>query len=128
MGAVDPQEVPYWINAANAVLVPSQDEGFGLAAIEATACGVPVLATPVGIHAMALDGVPGAFCAPFDAARWRAVLRPLLDDPDPRSDGRDRAELFSADRMAARVVAAWREVLERPGPAPPRPILGRSGR
>ena len=38
MGRVPPEEVPYWINAANAVLVPSADEGFGLAAIEALAC------------------------------------------------------------------------------------------
>src|SRR4051812_47081157 len=50
MGNVAPADVPCWINAANAVLVPSEDEGFGLAVIEALACGVPVLATPVGIH------------------------------------------------------------------------------
>jgi len=128
MGRVDPAEVPYWINAANAVLVPSQDEGFGLAAIEALACRVPVLATPVGIHEVALAGVPGAHCAPFDAAAWRAVLAPLLADPDSRSDGQARAALFSADAMADRVVAAWREVIgERESPQL-RPILGRSRR
>src|SRR3954449_12681014 len=88
MGNVPPDEVPYWINAANAVLVPSQDEGFGLAAIEALACGVPVLATPVGMHPVALTGVPGALCEPFDGQRWRAALEPLLADPDPRPDGR----------------------------------------
>src|SRR4051794_30863341 len=112
MGNVPPAEVPYWINAANAVLVPSQDEGFGLAAIEALACGVPVLATPVGIHEVVLEGVPGAYCAPYDREAWRAALQPHLDAPDPRSHGRERAELFSADAMAARVVAAWRDLLE----------------
>jgi glycosyltransferase involved in cell wall biosynthesis len=126
MGNVAPAEVPYWINAANAVLVPSQDEGFGLSVIEALACDVPVLATPVGIHAAALDQVPGAFCEPFDAGRWRARLEPLLADPDPRADGRGRAALFSADRMAARVVAAWHEVAEERESPQPRPILGRS--
>src|SRR3954447_20647539 len=45
MGRVAPEEVPYWINAANAVLVPSQAEGFGLSVIEATACGVPAFGT-----------------------------------------------------------------------------------
>ena len=110
LGGVPPQEVPYWINAANAVLVPSQAEGFGLAVIEATACGVPAFGTPVGIHAVALEGIEGALCAPFDAGAWRAALRPHLEHPDPRVDGRARAELFSADRMAGRVVAAWREV------------------
>ena len=112
MGRVPPEEVPYWINAANAVLVPSQAEGFGLSVIEAIACGVPAFGTPVGIHPVALDGIAGAFCAPWDRDVWRAALQPVLAAPDPRVEGRDRAELFSADRMAARVVAAWQEVAE----------------
>jgi teichuronic acid biosynthesis glycosyltransferase TuaC len=115
LGAVAPDEVPYWINAANAVLVPSQDEGFGLSVIEALACGVPAFGTPVGIHPVALGGIDGAFCEAWDAARWRAALQPVLDAPDPRVDGRARAELFSADRMADRVVAAWRAVIAEHG-------------
>jgi glycosyltransferase involved in cell wall biosynthesis len=111
LGDVPAEEVPYWINAANAVLVPSQEEGFGLAAIEALACGVPVLATPVGIHPVALGGIAGAYCAPWDEAAWRAAVRPHVEAADPRVDGRARAELFSADAMAARVVEAWRELL-----------------
>lgn len=110
MGDVAPEEVPYWVNAANAVLVPSLDEGFGLSAIEALACGVPALATPVGIHPVALGDLAPSACLPWDPVDWRAALAPLLADPDPRVDGRERAELFSADRMAARVVAAWREI------------------
>jgi teichuronic acid biosynthesis glycosyltransferase TuaC len=107
LGSVAPDEVPYWINAANAVLVPSQDEGFGLSVIEALACGVPAFGTPVGIHPVALHGIEGAFCAEWDPGRWRAALRPVVEADDPRVDGRARAELFSADRMAARVVEAW---------------------
>jgi teichuronic acid biosynthesis glycosyltransferase TuaC len=110
LGSVAPDEVPYWINAANAVLVPSQDEGFGLSVIEALACGVPAFGTPVGIHPVALQGIEGAFCEEWDAGRWRAALRPVLEAADPRVDGRARAELFSADRMAARVVEAWTEI------------------
>ena len=110
LGSVPPAEVPYWINAANAVLVPSQAEGFGLSVIEALACGVPPFGTPVAIHPVALEGIRGAFCAPWDRDAWRAALRPVLEADDPRVDGRARAELFSADRMAARVVAAWRDV------------------
>jgi teichuronic acid biosynthesis glycosyltransferase TuaC len=116
MGRVPPAEVPLWINAANAVLVPSQAEGFGLSVIEALACGVPPFGTPVGMHPVALGGIEGAFCAPWDRDRWRAALEPVLAAPDPRVDGRARAGLFSADRMAARVVAAWRDVAE-PSPA-----------
>jgi glycosyltransferase involved in cell wall biosynthesis len=111
MGRVPPAEVPLWINAANAVLVPSQAEGFGLSAIEALACGVPAFGTPVGIHPVALHGIEGAFCAPWDRDVWRSALRPVLEAADPRVDGRARAALFSADRMAARVVAAWRDVV-----------------
>jgi teichuronic acid biosynthesis glycosyltransferase TuaC len=118
MGAVPPDEVPYWINAANAVVVPSQDEGFGLSVIEALACGVPALGTPVGIHPVALGGIDGAFCEEWDPERWRAALRPLVEAADPRVDGRDRAELFSADRMAARVIEAWREVVAERAGAP----------
>lgn len=116
LGSIEPARVPLWINAANAVLVPSEAEGFGLAVLEALSCDVPVLATPVGIHALALDGVAGALCAPFDAALWRARLEPLLAQGDPRVRGRGRAELFSAARMAERVAVAWRSLL---GETPP---------
>jgi glycosyltransferase involved in cell wall biosynthesis len=107
LGDVDPLHVPTWVNAANAVLVPSEREGFGLAVLEALACEVPVLATPVGIAPLALSGIAGSVCSAFDAGTWRAAVAPHLADPDPRVDGRGRAELFSAARMAARVAAAW---------------------
>jgi glycosyltransferase involved in cell wall biosynthesis len=111
LGGVDPERVPLWINAANAVLVPSEREGFGLAVLEALACDVPVLATPVGIHREALEQVPGTLCAPFDLARWLEVLEPLLHEPDPRVAGRASASRFSAREMAVRVADAWREAL-----------------
>jgi teichuronic acid biosynthesis glycosyltransferase TuaC len=110
MGNVRPADVPLWINASNAVLVPSEAEGFGLSVIEALACGVPAFGTPVGIHPVALAGVEGAYCAPWDRGAWRAALRPVLEADDPRVDGRERAAIFSADRMAARVVQAWHDV------------------
>jgi teichuronic acid biosynthesis glycosyltransferase TuaC len=113
--AVEPARVPLWVNAANAVLVPSEREGFGLAALEAIACDVPVLATPVGIHPDALRDVGGTLCAPFDLALWRAALEPHLRDPDPRIEGRASAQRFSSRAMAERVAAAWREALERSG-------------
>jgi teichuronic acid biosynthesis glycosyltransferase TuaC len=105
---VPPTRVPLYVNAANAVLIPSKREGFGLAVLEALACDVPVLATPVGIAPEVLAGVPGTLCQPFDAAAWQQALAPHLSDPDPRIDGRPRAEPYSSDRMAARVLAAWR--------------------
>ena len=110
LGAVEPGEVPLWVNAADAVVVPSEAEGFGLAVLEALACDVPVLATPVGVHPAALAGVDGTLCAPYDAGVWRAALASHLAVADPRVQGRPRAELWSAARMAERVAAAWAEL------------------
>ncbi len=112
LGGVPAEEVPFWINAANAVIVPSQDEGMGLAVIEASACEVPAFGTPVGAHAVALAGIEGSACLEWDPETWRAALAPHLEVPDPRVDGRGAAERFSADRMAARVVAAWQALLQ----------------
>jgi teichuronic acid biosynthesis glycosyltransferase TuaC len=114
LGHVEPRDVPLWVNAADAVLVPSDAEGFGLAVLEALACNVPVLATPVGIHPAALAGVAGTLCAPYDRAAWRAALEPHLEAADPRVDGRPRAELWSAARMARRVLVAWSELTGAP--------------
>jgi teichuronic acid biosynthesis glycosyltransferase TuaC len=114
LGRVDPFEVPYWVNAAGAVVVPSEHEGFGLAVLEALACDVPVLATPVGNHPAALDGVEGTLCAPYDAGAWGAVLRAHLGAADARVEGRARAELWSARRMARRVLDAWIEASGAP--------------
>ena len=129
LGGVAPERVPLWVNAVNAVVVPSEREGFGLAVLEALACGVPVLATPVGIHAEAIDGVAGSLCAPYDIARWRAALEPHLAraargaDESTRTragqpaahDGRASALRYSARRMAERVAEAWRAAVERAG-------------
>jgi glycosyltransferase involved in cell wall biosynthesis len=112
---VPPGEVPLWVNAANAVLVTSDDEGFGLAALEALACDVPVLSTPVGIAPVALLNLPGSLCAPYEEEPWLSVLRRHVEAADPRVEGRARAELFSSMRMAERVAAAYRE-LARPSP------------
>lgn len=108
LGGVKPALVPDWVNAANAVLVPSAREGFGLAVLEALACDVPVLATPVGVHCEALNALPGALCAPFALESWGEALAPHLRDRDPRVAGRERAERYSARRMAERVAGAWR--------------------
>ena len=114
LGRVDADEVPFWINAADAVLVPSEREGFGLAVLEALACDVPVLATPVGVHPQALDGVAGTLCAPYDADAWAAALRAA----PPRVQGRASASRWGADAMAERVLAAWMSLVDSNGEAP----------
>jgi teichuronic acid biosynthesis glycosyltransferase TuaC len=110
-GSIDPDRMPLWVNAANAVLVTSDHEGFGLAAVEALACDVPVLSTPVGVAPYALTGIEGTHCGPFDLDEWAAIVRPLIEAPDPRVDGAARAASLSAARMAERTIVAYRNVL-----------------
>lgn len=112
-GSIDPDRMPLWVNAANAVLVTSDYEGFGLTCVEALACNVPVLSTPVGIAPFALAGIAGTTCAPFDAASWSDAARLHLAAPDPRVEGVARAASLSAVRMAERTIVAYREVLDR---------------
>ncbi len=109
-GAIDPEEMPAWVNAANAMVVTSDYEGFGLAAVEALTCDVPVLSTPVGVAPYALAGIAGCLCAPFDTERWAAAARPHLDAADPRVAGAARAASLSAARMAERLLVAYRDV------------------
>lgn len=110
-GSIDPDQMPLWVNAANAVLVTSDYEGFGLVAVEALACDVPILSTPVGVAPFAVGGVQGALCAPFDLDLWAAAAKPLLDSPNPRIDGAARAASLSAARMAERTIVAYRDLL-----------------
>lgn len=117
-GSIEPDEMPLWFNAADAVLVTSEYEGFGLICVEALACEVPVLSTPVGVAPFALAGIEGALCAPFELERWSAAARAHLDAADPRVAGRARAASLSAERMAERTVAAYRAVL-----APGEPLI-----
>jgi hypothetical protein len=115
LGGVAPERVPLYVNAANAVIVPSEREGFGLAVLEALACDVPVLATPVGVHPQALDGLAGTLCARFELNEWAEALAPHLAADDPPIAGRTRAERFSARRMAERVAEAWRTLVANAG-------------
>jgi teichuronic acid biosynthesis glycosyltransferase TuaC len=113
-GSIEPERMPLWLNAANAVLVTSDYEGFGLAAVEALACEVPVLSTPVGVAPYALGGIEGCLCAPFDPIAWGAAARPHLAATDPRVAGAARAASLSAARMAERAIAAYRDIAATP--------------
>ena len=133
LGNVPTGEVPLWVNAANAVVCPSDWETFGLACVEALACDVPVLAQPTGVHPEALDAIAGTLCVAWDLQTWRAALAPHLAAGDPRVAGRERALAYSADALAARVAVAWRWLVEGGPPPPlysaaqaPEPLLGAS--
>jgi teichuronic acid biosynthesis glycosyltransferase TuaC len=113
-GSIDPERMSTWMNAANAVLVTSEYEGFGMVAIEALACEVPVLSTPVGIAPYLLGGLPGCLCAPFDLETWAAAARPHLGASDPRAPGAERAATLAAGPMAERTIEVYRHMTDRP--------------
>ena len=113
-GSIEPEAMATWMNAADAVLVTSDYEGFGMAAIEALACDVPVLSTPVGVAPYLLAGIAGCLCAPFDPEIWAAAARPHLDAKDPRVAGAARAATLAAGAMAERVIEVYRHMTALP--------------
>jgi glycosyltransferase involved in cell wall biosynthesis len=110
------QEMPLFYGAAEALLLPSRYEGFGLPALEAMAAGCPVVASNVS----ALPEVTGeaAILVPAEDPRaWtEAVLRLLRDDRLRRNlveKGRERAARYTWDACATRTLAVYRRVLEK---------------
>ncbi len=113
-GEIDPEQMPDFVNASSAVLVTSESEGFGLAILEALACRVPVLSTPVGVAPFVLTGVEGCLVGEFEAERWAALARAHLEAADPRAGDDWGARAFSAKRMAERVIAAYQGLAHDP--------------
>lgn len=110
LGGIPPERVPLYVNAADAVLVTSDYEGFGRAALEALACDVPVITTATGVAPEVVNDVPGCHCLDFALGEWRDLLRETLADPDPRVEGRRHAERYSTDACAAVVAESYREL------------------
>jgi len=83
-----------WYAAATLVCVPSYNESFGLVAIEAQACGTPVVAANVGGLSTAVsDGVTGVLVDGHDPADYAAAIEGLVDDPEQLADlGRKAVE------------------------------------
>lgn len=110
--------------AFDVVAMPSRSEGLGLAALEALACGVPVIASRVGGLPEALDGGRfGLLVGPDDEQAWARALADVLSRPLPwRWRARLAApwvrERFTPVRAAAAVVEGYRELLERAGRGP----------
>ncbi|WP_210424478.1 D-inositol-3-phosphate glycosyltransferase [Gephyromycinifex aptenodytis] len=102
-----------WYRSADLVAVPSHNESFGLVAIEAQACGTPVLAADVGGLPVAVKG--GVLVADHDPATWSRAIEELLDDPARRAElganGVRHAAGFSWDRTADELVTVYREAM-----------------
>ena len=72
-----------YYRAADVVLVPSRSESFGLVALEAAACGIPVVAAAVGgLRTLVDDGVTGHLVDSRDPSDFADCVDSLLADPD----------------------------------------------
>jgi D-inositol-3-phosphate glycosyltransferase len=97
-----------YYRAAEVVLVPSQSESFGLVALEAAACGTPVVATAVGgLHALVVDGVTG-FLTERTPEAFAGAASLILDDPG-------RAGRLSAAAVAHARTFTWAGAASRLG-------------
>lgn len=118
LGRVADQELPLLYGGALAVLVPSLYEGFGLTAVEAMACGAPVVASTGG-SLPEVVGEAGLLVPPEDVRGWYAALRRVSHDRGLREElacrGRERARHFGLDRLGRETLAVYREAVAAGG-------------
>ena len=117
-------ELAQWYRAATVMLTPSHSESFGLVALEAQACGTPVVAASVGgLRTVVKDGDSGVLVDGHDPADWARVIRSLVKSPRRlhalSSGARRHASAFgwsaTVDRLAGVYTGAMDEVAARVG-------------
>ena len=100
-----------WYRAATALVMPSHSESFGLVALEAQACGTPVVAAAVGGLPVAVrDGETGFLVGGHDPSDWAATLRRLIDRPELATRMGAAAARHAADFGWANAAAETAEV------------------
>jgi glycosyltransferase involved in cell wall biosynthesis len=117
-------DVVPWLQSLDVFCLPSYaNEGVPQALMQAMACGLPVVSTPVGaISEIVADGVTGRLVAPEDAGALTAALRSLLADPELAARlacaARESAVArFGLERMLDAMTAVFRQALATPNVA-----------
>ncbi len=109
--------VEHLLAAADLFLLPSEFESFGLSALEALACGVPVIATNAGgLPEVITEGVTGHRCRVGDVERMAGLAAELLGDPERHRAVREAArrevvEKFSEEAVVDLYEGLYTEVL-----------------
>ena len=113
-------DVAPWLHAFDLFCLPSYaNEGVPQALMQAMACGLPVVSTPVGsIDEIVSDGTTGVLVRPEDASALQAAIERLLDDEGARRALGERAaatarERFGEARMVERMLAVFGEAARR---------------
>lgn len=117
LGSVAHHELPYFYAAADVCVMPSYSESFGLVALEAQACGRPVVASGVsGLRSVVRDEVSGYLIEGHDPATYAERIGRLLADPELAQQmgrrGRLLAQRFSWTRTADRLGNLFEGAIE----------------
>ena len=116
LGKRSQESLPYYYSAAEAVVVPSQYESFGMVALEAMACGIPVVASQIGgLAYLVQDGVTG-YTVPVDEPMELANrLTLLLLDQNLRDRmGKQAIQVardYAWDKIASKLLGVYDELL-----------------
>ena len=104
-----------WLSAADLFLLPSAQESFGLAALEAMSCEVPVIASRVGgLPEVIDDGVTGFICDPDDVdGMAKCGIRLLRDPAFSRRIGQAAATDVGRRFCTSAIVPRYEQVLRR---------------
>jgi D-inositol-3-phosphate glycosyltransferase len=122
IGKRDQDSLPYYYSAAAIVVVPSHYESFGMVALEAMACGTPVVASQVGgLAFLVQDGLTGYHVPGDDPQAIAEKLVELLDTPGLRQEMGERAAAYargySWEVPANQLLALYWELLDVKGSA-----------
>lgn len=109
--------LPYYYSSADVVVMPSRYESFGLAALEAMACGTPVVATDVGgLSFVVRDGETGYLVPEGDSQAMADCLLKLLHGPELRArlgaNGVVTARGYTWPTIADRIIGLYDRVLQ----------------
>ena len=115
LGAVEEHRLADVYNACDVFVMPTvHDEMFGMAALEAQACGKPVVASRLGGLTEAISDKSGLFVPPGDCRALGEALARLVEDPDRRAKmgevARQHALGFTWDRIAATVQSIYEAI------------------
>lgn len=117
LGKRSQDTLPYYYSAAEAVVMPSHYESFGMVALEAMACGTPVVASQVGGLAFLVQDGETGFTVPADSpAALAERLTQLIEDQPLRARMGLRAAEFareySWEKIAVQIVDLYEQILE----------------
>jgi D-inositol-3-phosphate glycosyltransferase len=112
LGTVNHDDLPAYYSLADVCAVPSYSESFGLVAVEAAACGTPVIASRIGgLRQLVLDGITGYTVAGHEPVAWAEALKRVIEDPEARSvmgpAARRLAQAYSWESSADQLLAAY---------------------